>query len=434
MEHDGPQRRRRIVIATFGSLGDLHPYLALGLGLQARGHDVALATGACYRRKVEALSLGFHAVRPDCAWVNDPETMARIAHPRWGITRAVGMLMDGLRDSYSDMLAAVAGADLLVTNMAAYAGRLAAEKAGVAWVSVMHLPTGLFSAYDPPLIPGFPEFSRRLRFLGPRFWGPFGRSVNWAMRWLGRPWHELRREVGLPPVRGINPLTESHSTALHLALFSKLLVDKQRDWPASTLVTGFPWFDTGAELPAELARFLDAGSPPIVFTLGSAIASVAGRFYEESAAAAQLLRRRAVLILGAARNRPRSLPEGVIACDYAPYMQVFPRATAIVHHGGIGTTGLALRSGRPMLVMPCAWDQPDNAERAVRLGVARTIAPHHFSAARAAAELRRLLDDAAYSRGAAAVGAQVQQENGVRVACAALDAITSASSTSNRGS
>ena len=57
------------------------------------------------------------------------------------------------------------------------------------------------------------------------------------------------------------------------------------------------------------------------------------------------------------------LPKGVVAFDYAPFSLLFPRAAAIVHHGGIGTTGQAMRSGRPSLVMPCAWDQPDNAER-----------------------------------------------------------------------
>ena len=72
------------------------------------------------------------------------------------------------------------------------------------------------------------------------------------------------------------------------------------------------------------------------------------------------------------------LPEGVVAFDYAPFSLLFPRAAAIVHHGGIGTTGQAMRSGRPSLVMPCAWDQPDNAERAARLGIARTIARNRY--------------------------------------------------------
>jgi rhamnosyltransferase subunit B len=291
--------------------------------------------------------------------------------------------------------------------------------------SAMHIPTGFFSAHDPPLIPGFPALSRRLRFLGPGVWGPLGRFLNRRMRWLARPWHRLRRQIGLPPAEGPNPLTEGHSPLLHLALFSKYLADKQPDWPPQTMVTGFPWFDQegAVALPPALARFLDAGPPPIVFTLGSVIATDAGSFYEHSAGAAKLLGRRAVLILKDSHNRPRSLPENVVAFEYAPFSVLFPRAAAIVHHGGIGTTGLAMRSGRPMLVMPCAWDQPDNAERARRLGIARAIPRHRYTPVRVAADLRCLLDDPAYTRRASEIGAQVREEDGVGVACNALSGL-----------
>src|SRR5262249_4009073 len=173
-------------------------------------------------------------------------------------------------------------------------------------------------------------------------------------------------------------------------------------------------------LPPALAQFLDDGPSPIVFTLGSAVAAAAGPFYESGAQAARLLGRRAVLILKDPRNRPRTLPEGVAAFDYAPVSELFPRAAAVVHHGGIGTTGLAMRSGRPMLVMPCAWDQPDNAERVARLGISRTIPRYRYTPARVAAELRHLLGDPAYGRRASEVGEQVRQEDGVRVACDAL--------------
>jgi UDP:flavonoid glycosyltransferase YjiC (YdhE family) len=289
----------------------------------------------------------------------------------------------------------------------------------------MHIPTLFASAYDPPLLPGFPGLSKKLRFLGPSFWGPLVRITKWGSRLLAKPWHRLRREIGLTPVKGVNPLTDWHSPLLHLAAFSKRLVDKQPDWPAQTVVTGFPWFDhdAGTGLPAALAQFLDGGPSPIVFTLGTAMATDAGPFFESSARAARLLGRRAVLILKDPRNRLPTLPEGVAAFDYAPFAELFPRAAAIVHHGGIGTTGLAMRSGRPMLVMPCAWDQPDNAERVARLGICRTIPRQRYTPARVAAELRRLLGDPAYERRAAQVGEQVRQEDGVRVACDVLEEV-----------
>ncbi len=415
--------RRRILITTWGSFGDLHPYVALALGLRARGHEAIVATGECYRRKIEALGLGFRALRPDCAWVTDPVVMRRLTHPRWGIIRVAKWHLMSLRESYEDTLAAAEGTDLLVSNMAAYATGIVAEKKGMPWVSAIHIPTGLFSAYDPPLIPGFPGFSKRLRGLGPYFWGPFGRSLNRMMTGLARPWHVLRKEVGLPPARGFNPLTESYSPVLHLALWSKWLAGKQSDWPAQTIVTGFPWFDAedDAGLPHNLAAFLDDGEPPLVFTLGTAVVADAGQFYHQSAAAAKLMGRRAVLLVKNPRVLLRELPEGVVAFDYAPFSLLFPRAAAIVHHGGIGTTAQAMRSGRPSLVMPFAWDQPDNAERAARLGIARTIARNRYEPDRVSAELRHLLEDPAYSRRASEIATKVRQEDGVKAACDAIE-------------
>jgi UDP:flavonoid glycosyltransferase YjiC (YdhE family) len=351
--------------------------------------------------------------------------MRRLTHPRWGLLRVRHIPLLSLRESYEDTLAAAEGTDLLVGNMAAYVTGIVAEKKGIPWVSAMHIPTLFFSAFDPPLIPGFPEFSKRLRGLGPNFWGPFGRSLNWLTRGLARPWHRLRKEIGLAPARGFNPLTESYSPALHLALFSKWLADKQRDWPAQIIVTGFPWFDAAGEagLPANLSRFLDDGEPPLVFTLGSAVVADAGTFYHQSAAAARLLSRRAVLLVNNPRVLLPELPAGVVAIEYAPFSLLFPRAAAIVHHGGIGTTGWAMRSGRPSLVMPCTWDQPDNAERAARLGIARTIARNRYDPRRVADELRLLLEDPAYSRRASEIATKVRQEDGVKAACDAIEAL-----------
>jgi rhamnosyltransferase subunit B len=417
---------RRIVLTALGSLGDLHPYVAIALGLQARGHDVILATSECYRRKIEALGLGFRAVRPDSDWVTDPDVMRRLMDPRTGTVRAVReVLLPVLRESYAETLAAAQGTDLLVSHPITYAARLVAEKTGVPWASTMITPLGFFSAYDLPVFPLAPSLSKALRFLGPAFWGPLFRFGKWATRSWAEPWYRLRAEIGLPPAPDLNTLGDSHSPALVLALFSERLAERQPDWPPQTVQTGFPLYDRdgAAGLPPELARFLDAGPPPLVFTLGHSTAMVAGSFFHESVTAAKRLGRRAVLVVGRnPRNTLPPLPEGVAAFDYAPFSELFPRAAVIVHAGGIGTTGLAMRSGRPALVVPFAHDQPDNAERVARLGTARTLPPHRYRAYRVAAELRRLLDDPAYTRRAAEVGEQVRREDGVAFACDALEA------------
>jgi UDP:flavonoid glycosyltransferase YjiC (YdhE family) len=434
--HQASSSARRIVITTAGSLGDLHPYVAIALGLKARGHEAIMATGECYRKKIEALGLGFRPVRPDCDWVKDPEVIRRIMHPQWGLVRVFqDIWAPVLRQTYEDLLAATEGADLLVAMQGSHASRLVAEKKGMPWATAMHIPLLLYSAYDPPvldlpLLPGSGSLSKKLGFLGPAVWKPLGNFTKWATAVWAKPLHRFRRELGLPPDTTLNPLTDGWAPSLHLALFSKLLAAKQPDWPPQTIVTGFAWYDQdGAPgLPHELARFLDAGPPPIVFTLGTAVTHNAGapKFFDNSVAAAKALGRRAVLIVRETRNRPTALPDSVMACDYAPFSELFPRVAAVVHHGGIGTTALAMGAGRPMLIVPWAWDQSDNANRAERLGISRTIPQRRYTAKRVAAELKCLLGDPAYSRRAAEVAENLGQEDGVGAACDAIETLLQA--------
>jgi UDP:flavonoid glycosyltransferase YjiC (YdhE family) len=414
-------------LTTFGSLGDLHPYIAIALGLQARGFDAVIATSAYYREKIESLGIGFRPVRPDFPDTNKfPEIVRKIMDLRKGGEFVIReMVMPALKESYEDTLAAAEGADLLVSHILTFTTPLVAEKKKLPWASTTLQPFAHFSAYDPPALPPA-LFLSQLRFLGPGFHRLLFWSARLAVKSWSAPWHRLRAEIGLPATRD-NPLFEGgKSPVLDLSLFSRLLAAPQPDWPAQTVQTGFPFFDRDGEagLPAELRAFLDAGPPPIVFTLGSSAVLDAGQFYEHSALAAKRLRQRAVLLIGRnTPNRPADLPETMAAFEYAPYSELFPRAAVIVHQGGVGTTAQAMRSGRPMLVMPYAHDQPDNAARVTRLGIARTIPRNRYSSERAARELRELLENPAYVEKAAAVGREVQAEDGVHAACDALEAL-----------
>jgi UDP:flavonoid glycosyltransferase YjiC (YdhE family) len=173
-----------------------------------------------------------------------------------------------------------------------------------------------------------------------------------------------------------------------------------------------------AAVPATIEGFLDDGEPPIVFTLGSSAVGAAGSFYDESVGAAEATGRRAILLAGPdPRNRPRRpLPRTILTAEYAPHGALFPRAAAVVHHGGVGTTAAALRAGRPMLVVPHAHDQPDNAFRAEKLGVARVLDARRYRADRAADHLRALLGTPSYQANARDVAERIAQEDGARTA------------------
>ena len=416
--------RKRVVFATYGTLGDLHPYLAMALELQHRGHRALIATSEYHRRRIEAAGLEFHAIRPDIAFENR-ELHRRFTEPVRGLERVIRELMlPAIRSTYDDLLAAVrmhGGADLLISHILMFAAPLVAETTGLRWISTELQPGAFMSAYDPPVPAPFPALAS-LRDWGSSFHAALFGLARLGLRSWGRPIQQFRRELGLPP--GKDPLFEGrHSPRLVLALFSRELGEPQRDWPANTIVTGFPFYDEpDASAAPRVAQFLSDGEPPIVFTLGSSAVWDAGDFYLESLAAARKLRQRALLIVGndPRNHHARSLPETAMAVDYVPFADVFPRASVIVHHGGIGTTGQALRAGKPMLVLPFGGDQYDNAARIERLAVGRTIARKHYAADRVAAEIRQLRDDSRYSESARKIRRRVRAEQGV---CAACDAI-----------
>jgi UDP:flavonoid glycosyltransferase YjiC (YdhE family) len=196
------------------------------------------------------------------------------------------------------------------------------------------------------------------------------------------------------------------------------------------VVTGFTFHDRPDQggMADSLRRFLDDGAPPIVFGFSSHAKTRTSRYYRESIAAAVRLTRRAVLVVGPdeAQEPAPPLPQGIMEVGYTPFSQLFPRAAVIVHHGGIGTVSQGLRSGRPLLIVPFRPpDQWDNAARAARLGVARTLKRKRYAARSIAAELQRLLEDPRYATRAAEVASRLQAENGAAVACDALEALLS---------
>jgi UDP:flavonoid glycosyltransferase YjiC (YdhE family) len=278
---------------------------------------------------------------------------------------------------------------------------------------------GFLSRYDPPTPPQA-SWIGRVAALHPVLADGLIRLGRWMTRDWAEATYRLRLELGLP--RGGNPLFEGqHSPALVLALFSRVLAQKQPDYPPQTVVAGFPFYDAAPARPPDddLLRFLDAGDPPILVTLGSSAVWLADEFYRDAIAAARALGRRAVLLAGeqAASLRSAGLPAGIAAFEYAPHGTVMPRAAVVVHQGGVGTTGQALRSGRPQLVVPFGQDQPDNARRCVALGVARTISRSGFTPDRAAVEIGALLREGRYAERAAQIGDIVRSEDGTRTAC-----------------
>jgi UDP:flavonoid glycosyltransferase YjiC (YdhE family) len=420
----------RILIACWGSFGDVYPYVGLGRALAGRGHHVRLALPEFYRSAVEIEGLDFHSTPPQV----DPQerdlirrVMDRVKGPEVIVREWV---VPALRESYAALDVAACDVDLIVSHPVTFAAPVLAEKRGLPWVSTLLAPASFMSASDFPVIAAALRLTSLQRFV-PGAGMALRSLVRGATdRWM-EPVRALRFDLGL--TAGQNPILEGQfSPLMTLALFSRVLARPQRDWPPNAHMTGFVFYNGHEALSPELQAFLDAGPPPVVFTLGSSAVGAAGRFYEESAEAVSRLGVRAVLLRGPfPDNEPtRTRSCDVLVIDRAPHQLLFPRAAAIVHQGGAGTTGQALRAGKPTLIVPHAHDQPDNAFRVTRLGVGDTIFPWEYTAERATRALGRLLNSRRYQRNAERVADVVQHEGGADAAAALIETAISESARS----
>jgi rhamnosyltransferase subunit B len=417
-------RQAHIILATVGSLGDLFPFLAVGQALRAGGHRVTVATHAIHKAPVEQAGLAF----ADASGMAEPEDreafVAQAFHPWRGprfVVHDVAAL--DVRASYEKLQPLCADADVLITSTLAFAAQILGEQGSASgqllWLSAVLAPAGFISASDPPAI-------------GIGWLDPFLRSSPRRGRWLSRiatrvtrPWtapvRALRSELGLPAQ---SPLGDPFHRGQHapqgvLALFSPLLGQPQPDWPLHVHVCGAARYAQPAVPDPALRAFLDAGPPPLVFTLGSAAVHANASFLLESTMAAQRSGQRAVLLTGSASMRaqlPMDFPDTIHCVDYTSHAALFPRAAVVVHHGGIGTSSEALRAGRPMLVVPHGFDQPDNAARLQRLGVAEILPAGRYRADRAAVLLERLLREPSYLERGVACAAAMRDEDGALVA------------------
>jgi UDP:flavonoid glycosyltransferase YjiC (YdhE family) len=331
------------------------------------------------------------------------------------------MLLPELEHTYHDLLSAAEDADLLIAGELVYAAPLVAEKSGLPWASLILSPFSFFSCIDPSLTVNLPALFH-LRRAAPAVYKAALGLGKLATRHWSNPVRRLRRKEQLR--RKCEPVFEDKfSPHLVLALFSQWFAPKQRDWPAQTLQPGFLYQGDPPDVETfrGLDEFLSTGTPLLVFTQGSTAVHNPRDFYDIGVKVAKRLGLRALLI-GTSATWEKDIND-VLALPYVPYSHVFPKASVIIHQGGSGTTGEALRAGRPMLVVPYGWDQPDNAYRIERLGAGLHLPRSRYSVETATAAVRRLLDNPRYSATSAELASHIQAENAIGSACDAIHSL-----------
>lgn len=386
------------LVSAIGSAGDVHPFIAVGAALRGRGHEVRIVASAVFESRVRRAGLGFAPL----GTVEEYERLLQrpqLWQPRAGARMILGEVLRRLPETVAALRDALPAPDtVLVGGTLSWGLRLLQEQTGLPGATVHLSPMLLPSAFDPPVLAGLGDLSRVPRRLRGWLQGLLERLVlDPAMR---PTVNAVRMRFGLPPLKRVwRAWTDSPD--LVVGAWPSWFAPPQPDWPPQAVATGFPLHaEADVPLAARTAAFLDAGPPPVGITPGSANAHGAALFARALEACAAL-GRRALVVTPYRDQLPEPLPSGVHHAAYEPFARLLPRLSAVVHHGGIGTSAQALAAGVPQLVSPFAHDQFDNAARLRRLGVAKTVRPSDTVADWTAA-LRGLMHEPAV---AAAVGA-----------------------------
>jgi UDP:flavonoid glycosyltransferase YjiC (YdhE family) len=295
------------------------------------------------------------------------------------------------------------------------------EKYQVPAATLQLAPSVFRSDFAQPAFSPGRDLSNWPRWLKRALWWGIDRFLIDPM--VAPPLNEFRRQLQLSPVHRVMR-DWLHSPRLVVGLFPDWFAPRQPDWPASLHLTGFPLYDESdqqQQIAPDLERFLREGTPPIVFTPGSAN-QLADTFFQEAIAASQRLGRRALLLTRYTSHLP-SLPDGMRHDSYIPLSSVLPRCAAIVHHGGIGTLAQGLAAGIPQVTMPMGFDQPDNATHLARLGVGRWVLPSEFTRDTVARTLGALLDDREVTDACRRWAIRLREEHAVERTCDLLERV-----------
>jgi rhamnosyltransferase subunit B len=376
---------KTILLCTIGSAGDVNPFIAIGQRLRNRGFRVVLITSQFFRSQALNAGLefsGLGSAEDYQSIIDNPD----LWDPGKGFkVFAESVVFPIMEPAYQIISAFDPSRTVLVAQGQFFAAHIAHEKTGFPFITIHLSPAAIRSAFEFPLLPAWmPPFLKRKLFnvidslVLDKLFAP---QIN-----------HFRRRLNLPPVREIFDRW-MHSSQRNLGLFPDWFAQPQPDWPPQTQLTGFVYYDkqNGTEdISDELEKFLSAGSAPLIFTAGTAMKH-ATQFFLACRDACELLGRRGILLTQHPEQLPDKLPPGVQHFAYLPFSSVLPRALALVHHGGIGTTAQAIAAGIPQVIRAMAHDQPDTAARVRKMGVGESLSPKHFNSASLAKALSALL-------------------------------------------
>lgn len=401
----------KFLLASWGSSGDLHPFLALGRELRQRGHEVTMAGNPAWKADFIRLGIDFVEVGPahtNAELFEHPEV---ISTKNFGLDSLKILMAEGIApmmdDGFRVLCELAPEHDALVAHHFFLPAGAAAEKAQIPWATISLAPSIIPSKYTLPAGQVMQPFT-----------GAIGRLANQAAWKFAKMMvrshvdpmvNNQRTREGLAPIQ--DALFDSVSPTLNLLLFSEQFCPRYPDYAETIQHAGFcPW-NPPYEPPAALVDFLAGGDKPWLFTLGSSVIANPGDFFTAAVEGLRGQKERAILLIGDKRNTPANVPDNVLVLDYAPYHWIMPRCRAVAHQCGMGTTAQALRSGIPTVACPYAFEQPHNAMCIEATGAGIYLAPRKRSAASLIKAMREVSEGKIAQR-ARELGEKLRAENG----------------------
>ena len=408
----------RIFLATFGSLGDIRPFIWMGKNLQAQGHEIHFIANPHLQTTVEAAGLVFcpagteddyqEAARPAGMSGNRVRDQGKqIAAARRLFTR---MFVSPIKET-CEIISASATPDMMVIgHNFAYGARLAAEMHALPFLNVL-LSTYWLQAFRQPANQR-EVWTKKITAMATSF-------IDAQL--FTKPFNVLRKELGLKPLQ----ISSSRYMQgnMNLCLFPDWWLDFPLEPGMRTITIGFPVSSSGEvadePLPANLLDFLQRHQAPLVFTPGSAVQD-SKAFFAAAMDALRQLNRPGVFLTRETSARPTALPESVIACDFVPLAPLLRRSACLVYHGGIGTATQALLAGVPHLVCHGLAEQKENARQLIRLGIGQALPYREITGTAMADRLRRLLDQEKVQAACSDIRDRLMAKNIERPAATAL--------------
>jgi sterol 3beta-glucosyltransferase len=404
----------KITMLTYGSRGDVQPFVALALGLQQRGHIVTLAAPHKFDDFIK--SYGISSI----PLAGDPEEISRLVNSAGTNPARIVASMWNYIFSIAPQVSRTAfpaceGADLIIHSFLFTVG-------GHSWAREHNIPdvsVQTFPVFAPTR--AFPNVSASN--LPPGLLSYFSHWFATQIFWHGG-------NGGYGPARRANPdisypkklywpfdSRPHHLRTPLLFAYSPSILPHPKEWRGHVHVTGYLFLDQDDyQPPDELKDFLSSGQTPVGITFSSTVNRNANRVVHEVMNAISRTENRAIFLTGWNGCKPEHIPDQMLSLESAPHHWLFPRCKIVIHHGGAGTTGAGLRAGIPNIVVPHTTDQPFWGRRVYEIGAGPKPIPVKKLSAD---ELMRAIADAESNvvrERAQAIGQRIRGEDGVRQA------------------